>query len=67
MLLAAVLMLYLSGWLFIRQDPKAFQATLQAQTTAALSQGTAFAVAGLAFLAVFREGAETVLISTGAL
>jgi len=60
-LIAAALMLYVSGWLFIRQDPRAWQAMLKAQAEAALSQRTAFAIAALAFLAVFREGAETVL------
>jgi high-affinity iron transporter len=55
-------MLYVSGWLFVRQDPKAWQATVKRQADAALSQGgTIFAIASLAFLAVFREGAETVL------
>lgn len=61
MLLAAALMLYVSGWLLVRQDPQAWQRMLKAQAEAALSQRTAFAVAALAFLAVFREGAETVL------
>lgn len=60
-LFAATLMLYVSGWLFIRQDPRAWQSMLQAKADAALSQRTAFAIAALAFLAVFREGAETVL------
>ena len=61
MLLAAALMLYVSGWLFVRQDPKAWERMLKTQAEAALSYRTAFAVAALAFLAVFREGAETVL------
>jgi high-affinity iron transporter len=61
MLLAAALMLYVSGWLFVRQDPQVWQRMLKTQAEAALSQRTAFAVAALAFLAVFREGAETVL------
>ena len=61
MLLAAALMLYVSGWLFLQQDPQAWQRMLKTQAEAALSQRTACAVAALAFLAVFREGAETVL------
>jgi len=60
-MLAAALMLYVSGWLFIRQDPRAWQSFLTAKADAALSRETAIAVAALAFLAVFREGAETVL------
>ena len=60
-LAAAALMLYVSGWLLVRQDPKAWQAYLKEKADRALEQRTVFAVALLAFLAVFREGAETVL------
>lgn len=58
---AAALMLYVSGWLMLRQDPRAWQAYLQVRADEALTRDTAIAVALLAFLAVFREGAETVL------
>lgn len=61
MLIAAALMLYVSGWLLVRQDPAAYQRMLKEQADAALAKSTGFAVAALAFLAVFREGAETVL------
>ena len=54
-------MLYVSGWLLVRQDPMAWQGFLKAKTDEAVSKQTSFAVAALAFLAVFREGAETVL------
>jgi high-affinity iron transporter len=60
-LLAAALMLYVSGWLLLRQDPRAWQGFLREQADAALAKRTGIAVAILAFLAVFREGAETVL------
>jgi high-affinity iron transporter len=60
-LAAAALMLYVSGWLLVRQDPRAWQAYLKGRAEGALAQGTAWAIALLAFLAVFREGAETVL------
>jgi high-affinity iron transporter len=60
-LAAAALMLYVSGWLLVRQDPRAWQAYLKQKADRALEQRTIFAVAILAFLAVFREGAETVL------
>ncbi|MDP4025659.1 FTR1 family protein [Methylobacterium sp. NEAU 140] len=61
MLLAAALMFYMSGWLFLRQDPKAWQADLDRMAREALGAGTVLSLAGIAFLAVFREGAETVL------
>ena len=61
MLCAAALMLYISGWLLLRQDPKAWQGFLQSKADQALARQTGIAVALLAFLSVFREGAETVL------
>lgn len=61
MLLAATLLLYMSGWLFLRQNPKAWQAELQRAAERAVGAGTALSLAGIAFLAVFREGGETVL------
>ena len=60
-LIAAGLMLYVSGWLLLRQDPRAWQAYLRQRADDALARQTGWAVAALSFLAVFREGAETVL------
>ncbi|MER2253373.1 FTR1 family protein [Methylorubrum podarium] len=61
MLAAAVLLFYMSGWMFVRQDPKAWQADLNRLAERALGAGTVLSLAGIAFLAVFREGAETIL------
>lgn len=58
---AAALMLYVSGWLLLRQDPRSWQEFLKTKAEEALAKQTGVAVASLAFLAVFREGAETVL------
>ena len=60
-LLAAALMLYVSGWLMVKQDPRGWQDYLAHKADQALSQDTIWAVGALAFFAVFREGAETVL------
>jgi high-affinity iron transporter len=60
-LVAAALMLYVSGWLFLKQDPRAWQAYLRKQANKALSARSAYLVGALAFLAVVREGAETIL------
>lgn len=60
-LVAAALMLYVSGWLMVKQDPRGWQDYLAHRADRALSQDTVWAVGALAFLAVFREGAETVL------
>jgi high-affinity iron transporter len=60
-IIAAALMLYVSGWLMVKQDPRGWQDFLAHKADSALAQDTGWAVASLAFLAVFREGAETVL------
>jgi high-affinity iron transporter len=60
-LFAAGLMLYVSGWLMVKQDPRGWQDYLAQKADNALAQDTVWAVGALAFLAVFREGAETVL------
>ncbi|TGD93890.1 FTR1 family iron permease [Methylobacterium nonmethylotrophicum] len=58
---AAGLMFMMSGWLFLRQDPAAWKAELNRMAERAMGAGTVVSLAGIAFLAVFREGAETVL------
>ncbi len=60
-LFAAGLMLYVSGWLLVKQDPRGWQDYLAHKVDNAVAQDTVWAVGALAFLAVFREGAETVL------
>jgi len=60
-LIASGLMLYVSGWLMVKQDPRGWQDYLAQKASHALAQDTVWAVGALAFLAVFREGAETVL------
>jgi len=60
--LAAALMIYVSGWLFVRQDPRAWQSFLRSHADKALSaNNVVIALAVLAFMSVLREGAETVL------
>ena len=61
MIVAAALMLYMSGWLFLKQDPQAWKAEMKAMAERALASRAAEAMALIAFLAVIREGAETVL------
>jgi high-affinity iron transporter len=62
MVIAAALMLYMSGWLFLRQDPKAWMSELRSHAERALDSGTAISLALIAFLAVFREGGETIVM-----
>ncbi|OIQ63154.1 ferrous iron permease EfeU precursor [mine drainage metagenome] len=50
---AAGLMLYVSGWLMVKQDPRGWQDYLAHKADNALAQDTVWAVGALAFLAVF--------------
>lgn len=61
MLLAAVVLFYCSYWLFAKREAARWQRYVQQQIDQALSGGKLFALGFAAFLAVFREGAETVL------
>jgi high-affinity iron transporter len=61
MVLASGLMFYMSGWLFLRQNPGAWNAALRRSAERAISSGASLSLAAIAFLAVFREGGETVL------
>src|ERR1700693_6635108 len=60
-LVAASLMLYVSGWLMVKQDPRGWQDYLAHKADNALAQDTVWEVGALAFLAVFRGGGGTVL------
>lgn len=61
MSVAAALLLYVSGWLWLRRDPEGWKRHLQRQADRALQADGPWLLAFLAFLAVFREGAETIL------
>lgn len=61
MLLASLVLFYCSYWLFAKREAARWQSYVQAQIDQALSGGRLFALGFAAFLAVFREGAETVL------
>jgi high-affinity iron transporter len=61
MIIAAGLMLYVSGWLFLRQNPRAWKAELENSAKRALASKASLALGAISFLAVFREGAETIL------
>lgn len=63
-ILAATIMLYVSGWLMIKQNPRSWKDFITSKADEALAKDTAWAVGVLAFLSVFREGAETVLFVT---
>ncbi len=61
MLLAAAVLFFVSYWLVSKSEAEKWQRFIQGKVKAALSSGSAVALAGAAFLAVYREGVETVL------
>lgn len=61
MLLAAVVLAYVSHWLFARREASRWQGYIREQVESAVSSGQLFSLGFAAFLAVYREGAETVL------
>jgi len=64
-LVAAAMLIYMSYWLHSKASLGAWHHYIQQKGTAALSSNSLFSLAFLAFLAVFREGAETVLFYAG--
>lgn len=64
-LVAAILLFYVSYWLHSKASLRAWQKYIDANTTSVLARGSMLGLALLAFLAVFREGAETVVFYLG--
>jgi FTR1 family protein len=64
-LFAAAMLLYVSYWLHSRASLSGWQAYISQRTSQAVAGGQLFGLAVLAFLAVFREGAETALFYLG--
>jgi high-affinity iron transporter len=62
MLFAAAVLFWMSYWLISKIDGKRWQAFITENVKKALSGGNAWALGSLAFLVVFREGFETVLM-----
>ncbi|QPJ63797.1 MAG: FTR1 family iron permease [Candidatus Nitronauta litoralis] len=61
LLLAAAMLLYVSYWLYSKSGSDRWQVFIKGQMDKALSGGSLFALGAVSFLAVYREGAETIL------
>jgi high-affinity iron transporter len=61
MLVAAVMLFYASYWLISKVEIAAWTRFVKERIQRAAERGSALALAGVAFLAVYREGFETVL------
>ncbi len=64
-LFAAVMLIWVSYWLHSKSSAAEWQSYIRKQSTAALATGSLLSLAALSFLAVFREGTETVLFYVG--
>ncbi|HEV8399078.1 MAG TPA: cytochrome c/FTR1 family iron permease [Gemmatimonadales bacterium] len=61
MLLAAVVLFYVSYWLLSKIEAAKWTAFVKDKMESALSSGSGLALSAVAFLAVYREGFETIL------
>lgn len=61
MVVATAMLFYVSYWLLSKVEGARWNAFVRGQVRDALTSGSAFALASVAFLAVYREGFETVL------
>jgi high-affinity iron transporter len=61
MLLAAAVLFFVSYWLISKAEADRWQRYIQGKVKSALATGNAAALGGAAFLAVYREGTETIL------
>lgn len=62
---ASLMLLYMSYWLHSKSSISNWQAYIRNQSVKALATGSLASLSVLAFLAVFREGTETVLFMIG--
>lgn len=61
MMIAVVMLFYVSYWLLSKMEVGRWNRFVKAKVEDALTSGSALALASVAFLAVYREGFETVL------
>jgi high-affinity iron transporter len=61
MLLAVVVLFFVSNWMVSKAEAEAWKGYIENKVQNAVETGSNFALGAAAFLAVFREGAETIL------
>ena len=61
MLLAVAVLFYVSNWMVSKAEAEAWSSYIEGKVKASITKGSVFSLAFAAFLAVFREGAETIL------
>lgn len=60
-LIAVVMLIYVSSWTLSKAESDAWTSYVQRKSDESIKQGNVFTLALVAFLAVFREGAEVIL------
>lgn len=61
MLTATIVLFFISNWMFSKAEAEAWKNYVEDKVKSAISSGSSIALGFAAFLAVFREGAETIL------
>jgi high-affinity iron transporter len=61
MLIAVGVLFYVSNWMISKAEADAWSGYIKGRVERSLAKGSAFSLTFAAFLAVFREGAETIL------
>jgi high-affinity iron transporter len=61
MLLAVAVLFYVSNWMVSKSEAAAWTSYIEGKVQSSITKGSVFSLAFAAFLAVFREGAETIL------
>lgn len=61
MLLAVLVLFYVSNWMVSKAEAEAWANYIEGKVQSSIARGSMFSLAFAAFLAVFREGAETIL------
>ncbi|MDR3325367.1 MAG: FTR1 family iron permease [Spirochaetaceae bacterium] len=61
MLLAVVVLFYVSNWMVSKSEAEAWSTYIEGKVQGSIERGSMFSLAFAAFLAVFREGAEVIL------
>ncbi|MDR1412014.1 MAG: FTR1 family iron permease [Spirochaetaceae bacterium] len=61
MLLAVAVLFYVSNWMVSKAEAEAWSSYIEGKVQSSITRGSVFSLAFAAFLAVFREGAETIL------
>lgn len=64
-IVAVAMMLLVGGWLHGKSSLRGWQRFVDKHIARAIATGSLFSMAALSFLAVFREGAETILFYAG--